>query len=109
LNPRQLIQQNAQPLRTRRQLQLQQLFYREAVGEIVSHRAQIVDAIRERHHLLIKLRLARLLDAGVQVADVRRDVDDDFAVDLEHQSQHAVRRRMLRAHVEDHGAVPSLN
>ena len=30
--------------------------------------------------------------------------DDGLAVDLQHQAQHAVRRRMLRPHVEDHGA-----
>ena len=28
-----------------------------------------------------------------------------FAVDLQHQAQHAVSGGMLRAHVEDHGAI----
>jgi len=30
-------------------------------------------------------------------ADMRIDALDDFAVELQHQAQHAVRRRMLRA------------
>jgi hypothetical protein len=45
------------------------------------------------------------LDAGVQVADLGIDADDDLAVDLQHQAQHAVRRRVLRPHVEDHVLV----
>ena len=35
----------------------------------------------------------------MQQADVRIGALDDFAVELEHQAQHAVRRRMLRAKV----------
>ena len=43
--------------------------------------------------------LGELLGGAVQQADVRIGALDDFAVDLEHQAQHAVRRRMLRAEV----------
>ena len=43
-----------------------------------------------------------LLDAGVQVADLGIGLDDGLAVDLEHDLQHAVRRRMLRTHREHH-------
>ena len=55
--------------------------------------------------LLIELGLAGFLDAGVQIADLGADADDDFAVDLDDQAQHAVRGRVLRAHVEDHAAL----
>jgi hypothetical protein len=65
----------------------------------------IVDAIRQRDDLLIKLRLARLLDPGVQVADVGGEGDDGFAVDLDDKAENAVRRRVLRTHVDDHGLV----
>ena len=88
-----------------RNLQPQQLLHRQAVGEVVGHGAEIVDAVGQRHDLLVELRLAGLLDAGVQVADVGHDAHDGFAIDLQHQAQHAVRRRMLRAHVQDHRLV----
>ena len=43
-----------------------------------------------------------LLDAGVQIADLGLGLDDVLALDLEHDLQHAVRRRMLRPHREHH-------
>ena len=43
--------------------------------------------------------LGELLGRPVQQADVRVGALDDFAVQLEHQAQHAVRRRMLRPEV----------
>ena len=36
----------------------------------------------------------------MQQADMRIDALDDFAVELQHQTQHAVRRRMLRSEVD---------
>ena len=36
----------------------------------------------------------------MEEADVRIGALDHFAVELEHQAQHAVRRRVLRAEVE---------
>jgi hypothetical protein len=47
-------------------------------------------------HLL----LGELLGRAVQQADVRIGALDDLAVELEHQAQHAVRRRMLRPEVQ---------
>ena len=46
--------------------------------------------------------LADLLRTAVQVADMRRQIADHFAVGPQHQPQHAVRARMLRAHVDQH-------
>ncbi len=105
VQPHQLVEEHAQPLRLLRNLQPQQLLYGQRVGRVVGHRGEVVDAIRQRNYLLIKLGFAGLLDAGVQVADVGRERDDRFAVDLQHQSQHAVCRRVLRPHVDDHGVV----
>ena len=93
IQPGQLGQQHAHPLRLLRNLQLQQLLDRQAVAQVVCHRAQVVDAVGQRHHLLVKLGLAGLLDPGVQIADLGIEPDHDFAVDLQHQAQHAVRRR----------------
>ncbi len=41
----------------------------------------------------------------MQEADVGTTRSDGFAVDFEHQAEHAVGGGMLRSHVEDHGAV----
>ena len=46
-----------------------------------------------------------LLDAGVQVADDRAGLGDGLAVELQHEAQHAVRGRVLRAHVDDDALV----
>ncbi len=54
--------------------------------------------------LLVSLDLEFLFDAGVQIADIRLALDDGFAIEFQQQPQHAVRRRMLRPHVEDHAA-----
>ncbi len=105
VQPHQLVEEHAQPLRLLRNLQPQQLLDGQRVGRVVGHRGEVVDAIRQRDYLLVELRLAGLLDAGVQVADVGRERDYRFAVDLQHQSQHAVCRRVLRPHVDDHGVV----
>jgi len=41
----------------------------------------------------------------MQVADLRVDADNDLAVNLQHQAQHAMGRRMLRPHVNHHVLV----
>ncbi len=41
----------------------------------------------------------------MQIADVRSQRDDGFAVDLDDKTQHAMGRGMLRTHVDDHGLV----
>ncbi len=81
---------------------MQKLFDGQAVAEIVGHRAEVVDAIGERDDLLVELRLAGLFDAGVQIANLGIEADNDFAVDLEDEAQHAMRGWMLWSHVQDH-------
>ena len=71
---------------------------RHAVGL----RAQVVHPLDERDDLLPLLLLGRLLDAGVEVADGRRDREDRLAVELQHQPQHAVRAGVLGPHVDGH-------
>ena len=51
---------------------------------------------------MVELRLARLLDASVQIADVGRKRNNRLTIDLQHQAQNAVGRRMLRTHVQHH-------
>jgi hypothetical protein len=105
IEPRQLRKQHAYPLRLVGNRELQELFDRQAVAQVVVHWAQVVDAVGQRHHLLVKLGFAGLLDAGVQIADLRIEPDDDFSVDFQHQSQDSVRGRVLRAHIQNHRLV----
>ena len=44
--------------------------------------------------------LADLFEARVQIADVGHGVDHPLAVELQHQPQRGVRRRMLRPEIE---------
>src|SRR6185369_1265628 len=101
----QLCQQDAHPYSALRNVQPEQLFHRQAEPELVRKRRQVVHAISERNALLVELGLVCLLDPGMQEADVRHDLHDRLAVNLQQQPKHSVRGRMLRSHVEDHRAV----
>ena len=67
---------------------------------LLVHRRHIVEAVEIGHGLQIGLVLDQLFGAAMQQADMRIDAGDDFAVEFEHEAQHAVRRRMLRAEVD---------
>jgi hypothetical protein len=41
-------------------------------------------------------------DAGVQKADVRNAIDHRLAIQFEQETQHAMRGRVLRPHVQEH-------
>jgi hypothetical protein len=79
----------------------EQLLHREAVRGLLEQRGDVVHAGAERHALGPGAELHVLLDAGVQVADARSGLGHRLAVDLEHEPEHAVRGRVLRAHVDD--------
>ena len=82
----------------------EQPFDTQAVGSLVEKRRQVVHPGHERHALRPGAVLEVLLDAGVQIADAATGFDDRLAFDLQDQPQHAVRRGVLRAHV-DHDAL----
>ena len=96
---------HADPLRALGHLDVEETFDREAVDELVRERRRVVHARDVGAALHVRELLARLLHAGVQVADDRLDAQDLFGVELHHESQHAVRRRVLRTHVDDHGVA----
>ncbi len=93
---------HADPLRARRHLDVEQPFRCEAVHELVGDRRGVVHARDVGRTLDVRELLAGLLHTGVQVADHRFDLQDLFAVELHHEPQHAVGRRVLRTHVDDH-------
>ena len=79
----------------------EQLLHRQAVRRLVEDRRQVVHPGHERGALGPVAVLEVLLDAGVQVADDRAGLGDRLALELQDQPQHAVRGRVLRAHVDD--------
>ena len=76
--------------------------------QLVVERRQVVHAGDVGRPLDVGELLGRLLHAGVQVADDRLGAQHGLAVELDHESEHAVRRRVLGPHVDDHGLVVGL-
>ena len=78
----------------------QQLLDGQHVGVLVAHHRHVVEPVHVADGLVEGLGLGQLLGAPVQQADVRVGLHDRLAVHLQHQAQHAVRGRMLRAEVQ---------
>ena len=101
LDARQFGQQHANPLRPRRDFQIQQLLHRQAESQVVGKRREIIHAVGEGDALGVSLAFEGFLEAGVQIADVVNGAHDGFAFEFQHQPQHPVRGGMLRAHAQD--------
>ena len=78
-----------------------EFFYREHVGGFVEERGQVIHARDKRDALDPRAVLHVLFDTGMQVADTTPSVGDGFSIEFQHQTQHAVGGRVLRAHVDD--------
>ncbi len=88
-----------------RDLDVEQLLEGHHRRPLAEQRADVLERVRVADRLVVVGVLAELLDAAVEVAEDRVEVDDLLAVDLEHDPQHAVGRRVLGAHVQEHLAV----
>ena len=91
---------HANELAAARNFDAEQTLDGEAEGVLLVHRRAIVEPIEIGHVLQIGPRLHQLFGAAMQEAHMRVDALDDFAVQLQNQAQHAMRRRMLRAEVD---------
>ena len=67
---------------------------------LLVHRRDVVEAVEIGDRLEVGLGLDQLLGAAMQQADMRIDAVDNLAVELEHEAQHAVGRRMLRPEID---------
>ena len=67
---------------------------------LVAHHRHIVETVHVGQRLDVGLVLGQLFSGTVQQADVRVGTLDHFAVQLQHQAQHAVGRRVLGTEVE---------
>ncbi len=72
------------------------------VHELVGEVRRVVHARDVGRALHVGELLTGLLHAGVEVTDDGLDAQHVFAVELHHEPQHAVGRRVLRTHVDDH-------
>ena len=95
---RQLGHEHANGLRPRRNPigDAQQLLGREHVAQRVADRIEVVHPLDDRLRLRPEKVFGRLLDAGVEIADLHLGALDRLARNLDHDLQHAVRRGMLR-------------
>jgi hypothetical protein len=97
---RDFVEHDADVLGAHRHGNAEQLFDRQHVGVLVGHHRHVVETVHVRHRLQVGAGFGQLLGAAVQQADVRVGALDHFAVELEHQAQHAVRGRVLRTEVQ---------
>ena len=104
-DPVELGREDADVLGAARDLDVHQLLEGEDRRPLVEQRADVLERVRVADRLVVVGVLAQLLDAAMEVAEDRVEVDDLLAVELEDDPEHAVGRRVLRAHVDEHLAV----
>ena len=106
--PGEFAAQHAQGLAARWQRPAHEFLDRTGVGHVVGERREVVQAVRVGHELVVVHVFGDFLIAAMQEADVRIGLGDDFAIEFEHQTQHAVGGRMGWAHVEDHALADEI-
>ncbi len=72
---------------------------------LLVHRRHVIEPVEIGQRLQIGLVLDQLLGAAVQQADMRIDALDNLAIKLQHQAQHTVRGRVLRAEIDRERAL----
>ena len=77
-------------------------------GHVVGHRRDVIHPISDSDVLVEIQMLADFLESRVQVSDVGNRLNNPLAVELQHQPQCRVRRRMLWAKVQGPEIVLSL-
>ncbi len=92
--------QHADQLSTARHGNAEQLFRRKAEGMLLIHRRDVIEPVEVRNRLQIGLLFDQLFSTAMKQTNVRIDALDHLAVKLQHEAQHAVRRRMLRSEVD---------
>ena len=101
----QLGHEHADPLGPLRHLDPEQPLDSHGEHELVVERRGVVHAGDVGAALQVGEVLSLLLHARVQVADDGLAAQHRLAVELEHETQHAVGAGVLRPHVDDHGLV----
>src|SRR5690606_33295259 len=71
-------------------------------GMAIVHGGQIVQPVRKRNRLCVVDRFSVLVKATMQIAQMRNDRFDQFAIRDQLQAQYTMRRWVLWPHVDDH-------
>jgi hypothetical protein len=100
-NPVELRQNNARCLGACRGFSADQSFDCEAIAESIRHRRDVIHPVDVRREHRVGAVFRNLLHSAMQIADDALHVFDAFAIELQHDTQHAMRRWVLRTHVED--------
>src|SRR5262249_4776938 len=98
--PADLAEQHPYQLAALRHRYLEQLFCREAECMLLIHWRDVVEPVEIGQRLQVVLILDELLRAAMEQPDMRVDALDHLAVELENETQHAVRGGMLRPEVD---------
>ena len=96
---RDLVEHRADPLRTLRHFDAEQVLDGAYIGVLVAHHRDVVEPVHVADRLVVGLRFGQLLGAAMEQPDMRVGTDHGFAVHLEDQAQHAMRSGMLRAEI----------
>ena len=100
-NPLQLRKDRSNHPRAKRRLRSQQLFDRLAVAQAVRNGRDVIHTVHVGRELRVGAVLGDFLYTTMQVADHALRANHFFAIQAQLHAQHAVRRRVLRPHVED--------
>ena len=92
--------EHANDRRAARHFNAGELLDGQAERVLLVHRRDVIQPIEIRDRLQVRFVLHQLFGAAVQQADMRIDALDDLTVELENQTQHAVRSRVLRAEID---------
>lgn len=99
-NPGDLVVHDADVLGTQWWRHAHQLFDRHDIGMLVTHHRHVIESIHVRQCLQESAVFGELFGCAMQEADVRISALDNLAVELQDQSQHAVRGWVLRTKVQ---------
>ncbi len=78
----------------------EKFFGREAKRVLLVHWRDVIEPVEIGNCLQIGLMLDQFFGAAMQKPDMRIDAFHHLAVEFEHETQYAVRRRMLRAEID---------
>ena len=87
---RKFAQHDAHPLGHGGYFKTQQTFHSQRITEVIVEVGKVINTISKRRALLIFLNLKLLLNAGMQIADIRFGAGNNFAVQFEDHTQNAV-------------------
>ena len=99
-DPGDLVEHHSDVLGTQRRLDAEQPLDRHHVGVLVAHHGHVVETVHVADALIERLALGELLRRAMEQPDMRVRPFDDLAFHLQHQSQHAVRGRVLGTEVD---------